>query len=82
MADERWAIYDEFCDTGKHSTEWVQITKEFLKLAFAGSCREASCLCNRCENRRMLSEYKIFAHLTKKGLMLNYLLLIMEGDMT
>jgi hypothetical protein len=54
MADERWAMYDRFSDTGKHSTEWVQITKEFLKLAFASGRREASCPCSRCENRRML----------------------------
>jgi hypothetical protein len=36
MANERQAMYDGFSDTGKHSVEWVQITKEFLKLAFAG----------------------------------------------
>jgi hypothetical protein len=29
-------MYDRFSDTGKHSAEWVQITKEFLKLAFTG----------------------------------------------
>jgi hypothetical protein len=48
-------MYDGFSDTGKHSAEWVQITKEFLKLAFVGGRREASCPCSRCENRRMLS---------------------------
>jgi hypothetical protein len=57
MADERRAMYDGFSDTGKHSAEWVRITKEFLKLAFAGVHHEASCPCSRCENRRMLSEY-------------------------
>jgi hypothetical protein len=51
-----------------------QITKEFLKLAFAGSRCEASCPCSRCKNRRMLSEYKMSAHLAKKGFMSNYLL--------
>jgi hypothetical protein len=40
MADDRWAMYDRFSDTGKHSAECVQITKEFLKLAFAGGRRE------------------------------------------
>jgi hypothetical protein len=74
MADERWAMYDEFSDTGTHTTEWVRITKEFLKLAFVGDYREGSCPCNRCENRRMLSEYKMSAHLAKKGFMSNYLL--------
>jgi hypothetical protein len=56
-------MYDGFSDTGKHSA--VRITKEFLKLAFAGGHREASCLCSRCENRRMLSEYEMFAHLAR-----------------
>jgi hypothetical protein len=36
-------MYDGFSDIGKHSAKWVQITKESLKLAFAGGCREASC---------------------------------------
>jgi hypothetical protein len=53
MTDKRRAIYDEFSDTGKHSVEWIQITKEFLKLAFAGGHREVSCMYSRCENRRM-----------------------------
>jgi hypothetical protein len=65
MADEWWVIYDRFSDTGKHSTECVQIIKEFLKLAFAGDRREAS-PCSMCENRRMLSEYEMSAHLAKK----------------
>jgi hypothetical protein len=43
MADEWSASYDGFNDPGKHSAQWVQITKEFLKLAFAGGHREASC---------------------------------------
>jgi hypothetical protein len=64
-------MYDGFNDTGKHSTEWVRITKEFLKLAFAGGYREASWLCSRCENRRVLSEYEMSAHLAKKGFMSN-----------
>jgi hypothetical protein len=66
MVDERWAMHDGFSDTGKHSTEWVQITKEFLKLAFAGDHYEASCLCSRCKKRRLLSEYEMSAHLAKK----------------
>jgi hypothetical protein len=74
MADERWAMYDGFSDTGKHSTEWVQITKEFLKLAFAGGHHEVSCPCSRCENRRMSSEFEMSAHLAKKEFMSNYLL--------
>jgi hypothetical protein len=67
-------------DTGKHFAEWVQITKEFLKLAFSGGCREASCPCSRCENRRMLSKYEMSAHLAKKGFILNYPLLDQHGE--
>jgi hypothetical protein len=74
MTDERRVMYDGFSDTGKHSAEWVRITKKFLKLAFAGSRHEASCPCSRCENRRILSEYEMSAHLAKKGFMSNYLL--------
>jgi hypothetical protein len=74
MVDERRAMYDGYSDTGKHSIEWVQITKEFLKLDFASDHREASCPCNGFENRRMLSEYEMSAHLAKKRFMSNYLL--------
>jgi hypothetical protein len=74
MGDDRWAMYDRFSDTSKHSFEWVRITKEFLKLAFAGGRLEASCPCSKCENRRMLSEYEMSAHLAKKGFLSNYLL--------
>jgi hypothetical protein len=80
MTDDRRVMYDGFSDTGKHSFEWVRITKEFLKLAFAGGPREASCPCGRCENRRILSEYEISAHLAKKGFMLNYLLWHQHGE--
>jgi hypothetical protein len=74
MADERWAMYDGFSDTSKHYAEWVQITKDFLKLAFASSHCEASCPSSRCEDRRMLSEYEISSHLATKRYMSNYLL--------
>jgi hypothetical protein len=66
MADERRTMYDGFNNTGKRSAEWVRITKEYLTLAFTGGRREASCLCSRCENRRMFSEYEMFVHLAKK----------------
>jgi hypothetical protein len=74
MADERLTMYEGFSDTGKHSIEWVRITKVFLKLAFAGDRCEVSYPCSRCENRRILSEYEMSAHLAKKRFMLNYLL--------
>jgi hypothetical protein len=51
-----------------------------LKLGFAGGHREASCLCSRCENKMMLSEYEMSAHLAKKGFMSNYLLWHQHGD--
>jgi hypothetical protein len=73
-------MYDGFSDTGKHSTECVRITKEFLKLAFAGGRREASCPCSRCENKRILLEYEMYSHLAKKGFMLNYLLWHQYGE--
>jgi hypothetical protein len=74
MVDERWIIYDGFNDTGKYSVEWVWIIKKFLKLAFAGGHREASCSCSMCENKMMLSEYEMSSHLAKKGFISNYLL--------
>jgi hypothetical protein len=58
MANKRRVMYDRFSDTGKHSAEWVQITKELLKLAFVGGYREANCQCSKCENKMMLSEYE------------------------
>jgi hypothetical protein len=67
-------MYEGFSDTVKHSTKWVQITKEFLKLAFTGAHHEVNCLCSRCENRMMFLEYEMSTHLAKKRFMSNYLL--------
>jgi hypothetical protein len=80
MADERRAMYDRFSGTGKHSTKWVRITKEFLMLSFVGGRREASCPHSRCENRRMFSEYEMSCHLAKKGFMADYLLWHQHGE--
>jgi hypothetical protein len=74
MANEQRAMYGGFSDISKYSAKWVQITKEFLKLAFVSGHREKSCSCSRCENKRMLSEYDMSAHLSKKEFMTNYLL--------
>jgi hypothetical protein len=63
-----------------NTAEWFWITKEFLKLFFAGGRCEASCPCNRCENRRMLLKYEMSAHLAKKGFMSNYLLWHQHGE--
>jgi hypothetical protein len=73
-------MYDAFSDTGEHSAEWVRITKEFLKLAFASGHREACFPCSRCENRRILSKYEISAHLAMKGFMSNCLLWHQHGE--
>jgi hypothetical protein len=80
MADERWIMYDGFSDIGKHSAEWVRITKEFLKLAFASGHCEVSYPCSRCESRRMLSEYEISSHLAKKRFISNYILWHQHGE--
>jgi hypothetical protein len=73
-------MYGRFSDTSKHSAKWVWITKEFLKLAFAGGRREASCPCSRCENKKMLSKDEMLAFLAKKGFMSNYLLWHQHGE--
>jgi hypothetical protein len=73
MANYRRVMYDGFSDKGAHSTEWFEIAKNFLKLAFAGDCHEAKCLCNRCWNRGMFSEYEMSCLNAKHGFMLNYL---------
>jgi hypothetical protein len=79
VVDQR-AIYDGFSDKGAHSIEWFEIAKIFLKLAFAGDHREAKCPCNRCQNRRMLSEYEMSDHIAKHGFMLNYLVWHQHGE--
>jgi prepilin-type processing-associated H-X9-DG protein len=66
-------MYDGFSDKCAHFAEWFKITKGFLNLAFADGHHEMSCPCNRCENKRMLSEYEMSTHLAKKGFISNYL---------
>jgi hypothetical protein len=51
-----------------------------LEISFCGAHSESSCPCGRCENRRMLSEYKMSAHIPKKGFMSNYLLWHQHGE--
>jgi hypothetical protein len=80
MVDDRWAMYDRYSDKGAHSAEWFEIAKNFLKLAFAGDHREAKCPCNRCQNRRMLSEYEMCGHIAKHRFMLNYLVWHQYGE--
>jgi hypothetical protein len=73
MAEDRQTMYDGFSDKGAHSAEWFEIAKNFLKLAFASDRRQAKCPCNRCQNRRMLSEYEKSVHNAKHEFMPNYL---------
>jgi hypothetical protein len=80
MADDRQTMYDGFSDKGAHSTEWFQIAKEFLKLAFAGGHREAMCPRSRCCNRRMLFKYEMSNHIAKKGFMPDYLVWHQHGE--
>jgi hypothetical protein len=66
-------MYDGFSDKGVHSAEWFEVVKNFLKLAFTDDHHEAKCPCNRCRNRRMLSQYEMSLHIVKHGFMPYYL---------
>jgi hypothetical protein len=80
MVDDQRVMYDGFNDTGAHSNKWFEIAKNFLKLAFAGDHCEAKCLCNRCWNRRTLSEYEMSGHIAKHGFMPNYVVWHHHGE--
>jgi hypothetical protein len=67
-------MYDGFSDKGAHSAEWLEAAKNFLKLAFIRDCREVKFSCNRCRNRRMLSEYEMSGHIAQYKFMPNYLM--------
>jgi hypothetical protein len=80
MAKDQWVMYDGFSDKGAHSAEWFEVEKNFWKLAFVGNHHEAKCLCNRCRNRRILSEYKMSGQIAKHEFMLNYLVWHQHGE--
>jgi hypothetical protein len=80
MVEDRRAIYDRFSNKGAHSDEWFKVAKNFLKLAFASDRREVKCSYNRCQNRRMLSEYEMSGHIAKHRFMLNYLVWHQHGE--
>jgi hypothetical protein len=65
MVDDRWVMYVGISDKCAHSVKWGRIANDFLKLAFTGDHRKAKCSCNRCQNRRMLSKYKMYSHIAK-----------------
>jgi hypothetical protein len=73
-------MYDGFSDKGAHSVKWFELAKNFLKLAFVGDRREVKCPCNRCQNRRMLSEYEMSDHIAKHGFISNYLVWHQHGE--
>jgi hypothetical protein len=73
-------MYDGFSDKGAHSTEWFEMAKNFLKLAFAGDRREAKCPGNRCQNKRMLFKYEMSGHIAKHRFMSNYLVWHQYGE--
>jgi hypothetical protein len=73
-------MYDGFSDKGAHSTEWFETMKNFLKLAFAGDPCDVKCSCNRCQNRRMLSEYGMPDHIAKHRFMPNCLRWHQHGE--
>jgi hypothetical protein len=80
MVEDWLVMYDGFSDKDAHSAECFEIAKNFLKLAFAGDRREVRCPCNRCWNRRMLSEYEMSDHIGKHGFMPNYLVWHQHGE--
>jgi hypothetical protein len=80
MADDQWVMYDGFSDKGAHSIEWFQIAKYFPKLVFAGNYHEGKCLCNRCQNRRIMSEFEMTDHIVKQRFMLNYMVWHQHGE--
>jgi hypothetical protein len=80
MVEGQWTMYDGFNDKGADSTEGFEIKKKFLMVAFASDHREAKCSCNRCRNRRMLSEYEMSGHIAKHEFMLNYLVWHQHGE--
>jgi hypothetical protein len=80
MTKDRWVMHDRFNDNVAHSAQWFEIAKNFMKLAFAGDRREVKCPCNRCQNRRMLSKYKMSGHISKNRFMPNYLVWHQHGE--
>jgi hypothetical protein len=71
---------DGFSDKGAHSAEWFEIANNFLKLAFAGDRREAKSPCTKCQNRRILSEYEMSAHIAKHKFMPKYIVWHKNGE--
>jgi hypothetical protein len=73
-------MYDGFSNKGAHTAKWFEIAKNFLMLAFPSDRCEVKCSCNKCQNRRMLSEYKMSGHIAKNRFMSNYLVWHHHGE--
>jgi hypothetical protein len=73
MTNDQRVMYDIFSDKGAHSTEWVQITKDFLNVSFSGGSHVVKFPCKKCRNYMFLFQDDIEIHLRKVGFMWNYL---------
>jgi hypothetical protein len=73
-------MYDGFSKKSGHSTECVQIIKEFLNQAFTSDRRVAKCPCIICRNYRFLNQYKVQVHLCQERIMSNYLVWRDHGE--
>jgi hypothetical protein len=73
-------MYDEFSKKGGHSTEWVEIVKDFLNQAFAGGHCVVKCPCKICQNYKFLTQDEVQVHLCKKKFMSNYLMWRDHGE--
>jgi hypothetical protein len=73
MTEDNRAMYNRFSEKGGHSTESVQIIKDFLNQAFAVDHHVVKCTCKICRNYKFLTQDEVHVHLCKKGFMPNYL---------
>jgi hypothetical protein len=80
MAKDRRTMYNRFSDKGADSIDWFEIANNLLKLTFTGYHHEVKCMCNRCQNRRMLPEYEMAGHIAKHRFMPNYLVWHQHGE--
>jgi hypothetical protein len=80
MGEDRRAMYDGFSEKGGHSTDWVQIVKNFLNQAFPGGHHVAKCPCKICWNYRFLTQDEVEVHFQKKGFMPKYLVWRDHGE--
>jgi hypothetical protein len=80
IAKDRRVMYDRFSEKDGHSTEWVQIVKDFLNQAFPGGRCVVKCSCKICRNYTFLTQDEVQVHLCNKGSMPNYLVWHDHGE--